>query len=90
MIIYPFTLAPYLDINSAQLETLKRNYPNHDVLKFQMLCSWQRRVGSKATLYNLVTILRKQNQVNLAEEILDHFIKKRKYTLALECVCIAT
>ena len=75
----PFTLVPYLDISSAQLEVLKHDYSTHDQQKFQMLCLWRQMVASKATLKSLVTILCNQNRVNLAEEILEHFIKKCKY-----------
>lgn len=79
MMTNPFTLAPHLDIRNPQLENLKRDYPTHNEQKYQMLCLWRRKLGSRATLNSLVKILCEQDQVNLAEEILDHFINKCKY-----------
>ena len=78
LITNPDLLAPSLEITNPEQEGLRRDNPNLGVQKFQMLVLWRQKVGSKATLNNLVNILRDDGRVHLVEEILDHFLKKGK------------
>lgn len=66
-------ISPHLGITSSEEVALKRDHPDYNQQKRELLFLWRKRKGSRATLRALATACKEAGEESLCERIYEMF-----------------